>query len=459
MELYNLGATALPTEGLELIYVTASGATITRKASWAAGSPQIPAGAHLLIANEAGVYAAIADLTYANGLAASGGSLALRVLGASSAVDAVGWGTAVSSWLEGSPVAAPAAGHSIERLPGGAEGSTQDTDQNALDFVERAVPDPQNSASSPVPTSTPAPSPSVEPSGSPTPTPSVIPSSTPTPTPEQTAQPTPSPSVTPSPSPTPSPTPVVLTVAAARSLTDGSAATIEGITLTDGAFTDGGGYLADATAGIAVLVSDGTFPGGVLLRATGTIDDRYHQRTLRTTAADVTVLGPASDPAAISAATGEIGEVLEGQLAAISGVIASATQLSGGLAFDVDDGSGPIRVVVGTLTGIDTAAWERGTTVILRGVVGQRDSSGTGSAGYRLQPRSPADVVAVIPPPTSTPTPSPSPTPSDTPIESPSPSGSPSASPSRRPPRHPGSSPSLRPARPTAGRDGGSAAW
>lgn len=243
VELYNPGATALPTEGLELIYVTASGATITRKASWAAGSPQIPAGAHLLIANEAGVYAAIADLTYANGLAATGGSLALRVLGASSAVDAVGWGTAVSSWLEGSPVAAPAAGHSIERLPGGAAGSTQDTDQNALDFVERAVPDPQNSASSPVPTSTPTPSPSGEPSASQTPTPSVIPSSTPTVSAEPTVQPTPSPTATPSPSPTPSPTPVVLTVAAARELPDGSEATIEGITLTDGAFTDGGGYL------------------------------------------------------------------------------------------------------------------------------------------------------------------------------------------------------------------------
>jgi outer membrane biosynthesis protein TonB len=435
VELYNPGAAALPTEGLELIYVSASGATITRKASWAAGSAQIPAGAHLLIANAAGVYAPIADLTYATGLAATGGSLALRVLGASSAVDAVGWGTAVGSWLEGSPVAAPAAGHSIERLPGGAAGSTQDTDQNAIDFVERAVPDPQNSTSPPVPTSTPPPSPSDEPSGSPTPT------HTPTPTVEPTVQPTPSPTATPSPSPspTPSPTPVVLTVAAARALPDGSLATIEGITLTDGAFTDGGGYLADATAGIAVLVSDNTFPSGVLLRASGTIDDRYHQRTLRTTAADVMVLGPASDPAAISAATGEIGEGLEGQLAAISGIIASAAaQLSGGVAFDVDDGSGPTRVVVGTLTGIETAAWERGATVTLRGVVGQRDSSGTGSAGYRLQPRGPADVVALIPPPTSTPTPSPSPTPTDTPTPTATSSSSPSASPSPSPSPAPG---------------------
>lgn len=175
-------------------------------------------------------------------------------------------------------------------------------------------------------------------------------------------------------------------------------------------------------------MSDGTFPSGLLLRATGTIDDRYHQRTLRTTAADVLALGAASDPAAVSAATGEIGEPLECQLAAISGIIASAaTELSGGVAFDVDDGSGPIRVVLGTLTGIDTSAWERGATVTLRGVVGQRDSSGTGSAGYRLQPRSPADVVSIVPPPTSSPTPSPSPTPSDPPSAPPSPSPTPAA--------------------------------
>ena len=34
--MYNPTAAALPLEGLELIYVTASGGTITRKARWAA---------------------------------------------------------------------------------------------------------------------------------------------------------------------------------------------------------------------------------------------------------------------------------------------------------------------------------------------------------------------------------------------------------------------------------------
>lgn len=429
VELYNPAPTAMPTEGLELIYVTATGATITRKALWGVGAPDVPSGGHLLIANEAGAYAPIADLTYANGLAATGGSIALRVLAASTAVDAVGWGTAASSWLEGVPMAAPAAGHSIERLPGGSAGSGQDTDQNAIDFVDRDAPDPQNSGSPPVAAGTPAPSPSGEPSPSPTVSP---PAETPSPpgssTPQPTPEPTPLPTATPS--PTPSPTPIVLTVADARALPDGSQATIEGVALTDGAFTDGGGYVADASAGIAVLLSDGTFPSGVLLRATGTIDDRYYQRTLRATAADITVLGAASDPLPIQVATGDVGEPMEGQLVAISGVVSSgATQLSGGVAFDIDDGSGPIRVVAGDLTGIDTDAWERGASVALVGAVGQRDSSGTGSAGYRVQPRSPVDILSVIGPSLDTPTPSPSPTPIASPTASPTPSGSPSASP------------------------------
>ena len=119
IELYNPSASALPLEGLEVVYVTATGGTITRKASWAAGAASLSSGAHLLIANGAGVFASIADVTYTNGLAAPGGSVAIRILGASTAIDAVGWGTAASPWMEGTATVAPAAGHSIERLPGG----------------------------------------------------------------------------------------------------------------------------------------------------------------------------------------------------------------------------------------------------------------------------------------------------------------------------------------------------
>lgn len=473
VELYNASASALPLEGLELVYVTATGATLSRKAAWAAGAPHVPPGAHVLIANELGIFAGIADALYAGGLAASGGSMALRIQGASTAIDAVGWGTAASSWIEGAAAPAPAAGSGLERLPGGALGSTQDTDDNAADFVERAPPDPQNSTSPAVPATSPTPSASIStspspevsadptPSGTaaaPSPTPSPAPSLTPepgpsgtgtplpiaTPSPAVTPVPTPNPTATPTPIPTPIPTPTPtpsasvdpspspqapIPIAVARGLADGSAVTISGVALTDSIFTDGGGYIADATGGIAVLLSDGSFQRGAHVTVAGVVDDRFAQRTLRADANGLRIDGTAADPVPVSRTSGSVDESLEGRLVTTSGAImASPTTLTGGVAFEIDDGSGALRVLVGTSTGISTAAWQRGARVELVGVLGQRDSSGTGASGYRIQPRDGSDIVAVTPPaPSPTPNPSPTTAPSRSPTPRPSPSPAPSA--------------------------------
>ena len=110
-------------------------------------------------------------------------------------------------------------------------------------------------------------------------------------------------------------------------------------------------------------------------------------------------------------------------------ISSSATTLSGGVAWDIDDGSGPIRVLVGNATGIDTSSWSRGVGLTLLGVVGQRDSSGTGTSGFRVQPRGAADVLAVEP----IATPSPTPTPQSTATPKPTASATPSASPSPTP--------------------------
>ena len=106
------------------MYVTASGATISRRAIWELGAPSLGAGRHLLIANELGTYAAIADATYASGMAATGGSVALRIQGASTAIDAVGWGTAASSWMEGRGRGGAAGWLEHRTTPGGPLGST-----------------------------------------------------------------------------------------------------------------------------------------------------------------------------------------------------------------------------------------------------------------------------------------------------------------------------------------------
>jgi hypothetical protein len=212
-----------------------------------------------------------------------------------------------------------------------------------------------------------------------------------------------------------------VTIAEARGLPDGSTVTVAGTTLSDSGFTEGGGYLADVTGGIAVLLADGSFARGIQVTVTGTVDDRFSQRTIRTDGGGVIVIGPAAEPSAQAVSTGAVGESLEGELVEVAGSITAApTQLTSGIAVDLDDGSGLVRVLVGATTGIDTAAWARGATLQLRGVVGQRDSSGSGTAGYRVQPRDSTDVISFLPPASPTPVPSGSSSPGPTPSGDPS---------------------------------------
>ena len=102
------------------------------------GRPVLPAGAHVLIANGAGAFAGIADVDL-HEWPGTGRQRGDPILGAATAIDAVGWGTAASTWMEGARRRRWRPGHAIERLPGGAWGSGQDTDQNDADFVERTA--------------------------------------------------------------------------------------------------------------------------------------------------------------------------------------------------------------------------------------------------------------------------------------------------------------------------------
>ena len=95
--------------GLELVYVTASGSTISRKQSWT--SLSLPAHHRLLLANSAGAWASVADGQYSGGFASSGGTLALRALGDATVIDSLSWGDAASAFVEGTPGAAPPACH------------------------------------------------------------------------------------------------------------------------------------------------------------------------------------------------------------------------------------------------------------------------------------------------------------------------------------------------------------
>jgi Lamin Tail Domain len=412
IELHNPTDTALPLEGLEVVYATASGATVTRRAAWALGAPSVPPRGHVLVANEAGFYAGIANALYVSGMAATGGSVAVRIQGAATVIDAIGWGTATGTWLEGTPAPAPAAGSSLERLPGGLAGSGTDTGDNAADTIVRLSPEPQNLGSPPTP----------DPAATPTPTPA----DTTEPTAEPTFVATPEPTVTPQPTAEPTTTPVppsIASVAEARLLPDGTRVTVEATAIASSNFHDGGGFVADVSGGVAVIVDGGAFSRGERLRISGEIDDRFSQRTLRAAGSDVVPLGPGTEPPAAPTTTGALREALEGTLVRVAGTIAgSATVLTSGLAYDVDDGSGVARVVVGTAAGIGTDAWVTGARVDLIGVAGQRDSTGSGTDGYRVLPRDSSDVISV-----SGPSPSPSATaePAGSGSASPSPSPSP----------------------------------
>ena len=157
LRLTNVGTSSVDLAGLEVVYVTSTGGTVTRKASWASSVLLAP-GRHLLIANSSGIFGPLADATYSGGFAGTGGAIVLRAIGGAP-VDAVGWGDATNAFVEGTAAGAPAAGSSIERKPGGLAGNTIDTNANSADFFLQPSPNPQNLAAPPVPAHTPSPTP------------------------------------------------------------------------------------------------------------------------------------------------------------------------------------------------------------------------------------------------------------------------------------------------------------
>ncbi len=515
-EITNVGPASIDLAGLELAYVTSTGSTVTRKASWATALLLEP-GRHLLIANSAGVFGPLADATYTGGFAATGGALVLRAIGGAP-VDAVGWGDATNTFVEGQPVGAPVPGTSIERKPGGVGGNTLDTNANSTDWLAQTTPNPQSHAAPPVPapagtatptaTTGPTPIPTVEPTAAPTPggsatpvptltvlptaaptatlTPTIAPTAAPTlaptpvPTPTPTIEPTSAPTIEPTPTPaptlgptavptltptlgptaeptaapsaTPAPTATsepIISIAAARSLANGEAATVSGVLSTHLGALEAGrkAFIQDDTGGIAlyldVAVLDG-LPADVLVLVRGTHDERFAERTLRVAVVDIVSLGGLQRQPPWQLQTGEIGEAHEGWRAIVQGVtVGTATELADGLGLMVDDGSGPVRVIVGP-DALDGASVPSGTHVVAVGPVGQRDSSGTGLAGYRLHATEPSDF-GIQPAPTPTPTATPAPTPTPTPTQTSTPTLAPTPGPSAAPTTSPTPTPTPRP--------------
>src|SRR3954451_7318265 len=75
IEIYNASGGTLDLAGLELVYATSTGTTVTRKQTWT--SLPVPSHRHVLLANSSGRWAPGADGIYSGGLAATGGSAVL----------------------------------------------------------------------------------------------------------------------------------------------------------------------------------------------------------------------------------------------------------------------------------------------------------------------------------------------------------------------------------------------
>ena len=482
VEVANQGAAAVDLGGLELVYVTSTGGTITRKATWTSPTLLEP-GRRVLAANSTGIYAAIADASYSGGLAATGGAMVLRVVGGAP-IDAVGWGDAVNTFVEGTAAAAPSAGSSLERRPGAGAGNGIDTNDNAIDFFVQAAPSPQNGAAPPVPgAGCHADARPDADADARRPTPVRRRRHRPTPdadrrrrrprrrrrrrrpTPDADArprQPTPTPTPTPTPEPTPTadptPTPATPLRAPSRrsppSPTPGCcrtrpSVTVEGILTTALGGLEGGrgGFVQDATGGIALYLDDpavADWPAGTQVRATGVVASRYGQRTIRLAEADL-VRGESFElPEPLGVSTGAAGEALEGLRITVAGTtVGAASALADGLGVTVDDGTGGIRAVIGP-DALAGRALPSGTSVVVTGPLGQRDSSGTGISGYRIHATLAGELEVLAPDPTPTPTPSPSPT--GTPAPTPSPTPRPSPTPAPNPTPRPSPTPSPTPA-------------
>lgn len=229
IEIYNPTPFAVSLDGMRLGKYT-SGTTSANVVVFA-DDDMVPAHGYFLWCNSSLAASLTCDAS-GSGTVANDNSVGLinGSLAAGTVVDGVSFGTPGSTFGEGTSLTAPVGGTSVERKAnststeasmgiGGLDefmGNAEDTNDNSVDFVARAVPQPQNSTAAsepveasptPTPTITPEPTMTPSPTEEPSPTPTAEPSVTPTSTPIPSATPTVTPSPTNTPTPTMTPTP------------------------------------------------------------------------------------------------------------------------------------------------------------------------------------------------------------------------------------------------------------
>ncbi len=102
IELFNAGSSPVDLGGLELLYVSATGGSVSQKAEWSGST--LRSGRSLLLANGAGGWASVADVTWSGGLAAAAVRSCCGQRG--EVIDTLSWGTRPTPG-SGSPGDAP----------------------------------------------------------------------------------------------------------------------------------------------------------------------------------------------------------------------------------------------------------------------------------------------------------------------------------------------------------------
>jgi hypothetical protein len=242
-----------------------------------------------------------------------------------------------------------------------------------------------------------------------------------------------------------------VSIADARALPDGASVRIAGVLTTALGAIDSArnGFVQDGTAGIAVRLDAALpvpFAAGTTVVADGTLGSYFSLRVVTVTSAKVVVTGSAGLPDPLGSTTAAADETLEGIRLLVSGTVTEApSALADGLGVTIDDGSGPLRIVVASAAQ-GTQSIGTGDVVTAIGPLGQRDSTGTGSAGYRLHATLDGELTVDTQTPSPTPIPTPSPTSSASVAPTPTPAPTLSQPPSPTPTASPTASPSISPA-------------
>lgn len=153
-------------------------------------------------------------------------------------------------------------------------------------------------------------------------------------------------------------------------------------------------YIQDKTGGIQVYFSDDEywqdFKIGDEIKILGELKETKGESRIYVNDPNaVSKISSGSNTPKLPLKTGKVGEELEGRLIVVTGEIVKTS----GRSFYIDDGSGQIKILLKTSTGIETPKKKKGQYAGVVGIVSQYGEDSEGTPSYRVLPRYSSDIV------------------------------------------------------------------